>query len=241
MGIIVPAIIPTSREELETKLAPLVGLCQEIQIDTVDGRFAFPASWPYEGHESDLSRMLAEGELLPHTEDFRFEVDLMTTDPESIAGTWIGVGAVRLTVHAESTRFVPRFIANTRALYGRDKEFAPDLLSVGVAIGANTDFSLIEPYLKDIDYVQFMGIGRIGVQGQPFLERTIERITWFRKAHPGIPVQVDGGVSLSNAARLLTAGVSRLVVGSAIWKSEDPAQAYRDLAALTERHGVYED
>ena len=239
MGIIVPAIIPTSKEDLEEKLAQLSGLCEEVQIDIVDGKYASPASWPYVGGASEPSRMLAEGTMLPHVGELKLEIDLMSSDPESSAGSWIGLGASRLTVHAESTRFIPRFLESAQELYGHDSDFAPDLLSLGLAIGTETDLALIEPHLTKIDYVQFMGIRTIGHQGEPFAPGVISRIRTFRKRYPKIPVQVDGGITLEVAPKLLEAGVARLVVGSALWKSPDVAAAYRAFDELTERHGIY--
>ena len=239
MGIIVPAILPTSRADLEQKLGVLDGMCDEVQVDIVDGVYAAPATWPYTSDASEPSRMLAEGMFLPMAGRFRMEIDLMSGDPESVAGTWIGLGAARLTVHAQSTRYLPRFLASTRSLYGHDKEFASDLLALGLAIGAETDVALIEPYLDKVDYVQFMGIRTIGRQGEPFDMRTIARVRAFRKKYPKMPISVDGGVTLENAPALLDAGVSRLVVGSAIWRAADPLAAYRALDALTEQHGLY--
>ncbi len=241
MGIIVPAVIPASRQDLEDKLARLSGLCEEVQIDIVDGVYAGPASWPYTKDAKDEpARMLENGEMLPYAGSFRFEIDLMSRDPESVAGTWIALGATRLTVHAESTPYLGQFLRDTRAKYGHEKDFAEGFLSLGIAIGAQTDLSLVEPYLDRIDYVQFMGIETIGHQGEPFSASVLPRIAAFRKQHPGMQITVDGGVSGANAAALLAAGVSRLVVGSAIWKAPDPAQALRELTKLTETHGIYE-
>lgn len=241
MGIIVPAVIPQSKKDLEEKLAQLAGLCEEVQIDIVDGIYAGPPSWPYvRDAKEEPGRMLANGEMLPYAGSFRFEIDLMSRDPESIAGTLIELGATRLTVHAESTPYLTRFLAQTRARYGHEKEFASGLLSLGIAIGAETDLALVEPFLDRIDYVQFMGIRTIGHQGEPFSASVLPRIAAFRKRHPGIEITVDGGVNAGNAAALLAAGVSRLVVGSAIWKAPDPAKALRDLTALTQVHGLYE-
>ncbi|HEY1042206.1 MAG TPA: hypothetical protein VGE48_02185 [Candidatus Paceibacterota bacterium] len=239
MGIIVPAILPVSREDLEQKLDILDGVCEEVQVDIVDGVYASPKTWPYTRDASEPSRMLAEGEFLPKAGRFRIEIDLMSGDPESVAGTWIGLGAARLTIHAQSTRYLPRFLASTRSLYGHDKEFESDLLSLGLALGAETDLSLIEPYIDKIDYVQFMGIRTIGRQGEPFDMRTVAKVRAFRKKYPKTPVQVDGGITLKNAAELLDAGVSRLIVGSAIWRAENPLDAYRALNTLTEQHGLY--
>ncbi len=239
MGIIIPAILPKSKEDLEEKLDTLTGLCDEVQIDIVDGQFASPASWPYSSSPGEPSKMLAQGELLPRCGEFRFEVDLMSLDPESVTGVWIGLCATRITIHAESTRFLPRFLQNIKGLYGHDKDFAPDLLSIGLSIGVESDLALIEPYLDSVEYVQFMGIKSIGKQGQPFDSRVIPKISAFKKRYPDIPVQVDGGVTLTTAPALLEAGVSRLIVGSAIWHAENIAEELEKLNELTVRHGLY--
>lgn len=239
MGIIVPAVIPTSKQDLEEKLSKLSGLCEDVQIDIVDGVFAGPASWPYITDAKEPDRMLTEGELLPKAGEFRFEIDLMSADPEGVAGAWIGLGASRLTVHSESTRFIPRFLSSTHGTYGHDADFTPGLLSLGLSIGMETDLALIEPHLKKIDYVQFMGIRKIGHQGEPFDTRVLAKIALFRKRYPTIEIQVDGGVTLENAPKLLNAGVKRLVVGSALWKAPDLAVRYREFEELTERHGIY--
>jgi len=239
MGIIVPAIIPTSRQDLDEKLSRLSGLCQEVQIDIVDGVFAGPASWPYVTDATEPARMLADGELLSKTGEFTFEIDLMSADPESVAGTWIGLGASRLTVHSESTRFIPRFLQSTHEEYGHDGDFTPGLLSLGLSIGIETDLALIEPHISKVEYVQFMGIRKIGHQGEPFDTKVFAKIAAFRKRYPKIEIQVDGGVSLENAAKLLDAGVKRLVVGSALWKAPDLAARYREFDELTEKHGLY--
>ncbi len=240
MGVIVPAIVPTSRKDLEDKLARLSGLCSDVQIDIVDGRFAGPASWPYSTDPSEPSKMLAAGEMFPHCDEFRIEIDLMSSDPESASGSYIGLCATRLTVHAESTRFLGRFIQDTKEVYGHDKDFVPELLSLGLAIHTETEISFIEPYLENIAYVQFMGVRQIGHQGEPFDPRTLQRIKAFRRLHPRVPVQVDGGVSSANAAQLLSAGVSRLVVGSALWKAPDLAAELRSLNAIAQTYGLYE-
>lgn len=240
MGIIIPAIIPTSAEDLAQKLSRFEGLCDEVQVDIVDGVFARPQSWPYLIDPKEPMRLLERGEMLPHIGSFRYEIDLMSADPETDADAWVELGASRITVHAESTRYIGRFLASVSSRYGGEKGFAPDLLSVGLAIGADTDIALIEPYLDQVEYVQFMGIRTIGHQGEPFDGRVIARIRAFRKAHPSMPIQVDGGVSLKTAPDLLASGVTRLIVGSALSKAPNLALAYRSFLALAEEHGIYE-
>ena len=235
MGIIVPAIIRTSKRDLEEKLARLKGIATEVQIDIVDGKFAAPASWPY----VDSASFVAEA-MLPFLGDFRFEMDLMVRDPEQVTGTWIAAGASRIIAHFESTTYLPQLVTDLKVKYGHEKGFATELLAFGISVQIDTNLELIEPYLNDVDFVQFMGIKHIGVQGQPFATEVLNKIAVFRKRHRDIPIQVDGGIHHESAELLLKAGVSRLIVGSSIWNSANVKEEYERLVALTETHGLYE-
>ncbi|KND48258.1 MAG: ribulose-phosphate 3-epimerase [Parcubacteria bacterium C7867-004] len=240
MGAIIPAIVPVSRKDLEDRLARLSGLCSDVQIDIADGHFAGPATWPYAEDIHEPSRMLAQGEMFPHCDEFRIEIDLMSAEPEAVAGPFIGLCATRLTVHAESTRYLTRFIDDMKQVHGHDRDFVPELLSVGVAIGIDTDLALLKPYLPHVAYVQFMGIKTIGHQGEPFDPRVLQKVKAFKRLYPDIPLQVDGGVTKANAGQLLSAGVSRLVVGSALWKAPNLAAELREFNAIAETYGLYD-
>ena len=75
MSIIVPAILPTSFEDLEEKLAQLHGLVDSVQIDSVDGHFATPASWPYIGSGlQQLQHLKDHGEQLSHGGQYKLEM-----------------------------------------------------------------------------------------------------------------------------------------------------------------------
>jgi ribulose-phosphate 3-epimerase len=237
MSAIVPAVLPKTREELEDKLARLDGLVDAIQLDIVDGRFASPPSWPYT--EPDHASLPGD-EALPLLGHFNFELDLMVADPRHVAGAWIENGITRLTIHAESATDLPALLEELTVGYGHAKGFAPNLLSIGLAIGAATPISLIEPYLDRADYVQFMGIAVVGSQGQPFDARALQKVKTFRRKYPDIPVQVDGAVSLATAPALLDAGVTRLVIGSALWKAPDLKEELGKFRALAEEYGIYE-
>ena len=236
MGAIIPAILPTSRDDLESKLARLDGLVHAVQVDIVDGRYASPASWPYTEHDAAGT---AE-DFLPYLGHFHFEFDLMVENPGLVAGGWIDHGVNRITLHADRTRDLATVLEKLKVTYGHDKGFAPDLLSLGLAIGIETELALIEPYLDRVDYVQFMGIRTIGRQGEPFDTRIVRKIAAFRQKHADIPIQVDGGVNLSTAPMLLDAGVSRLIIGSGIWKAPDLAEALAKYHELAEEYGIHE-
>lgn len=226
MSILVPAVLPASRQELEDALARITQLpvVSRVQIDVVDGHFATPASWPYVA-PAELEEMVASTHMLQETDRFEYEIDLMCLDAEREAEAWLKLGASRLTFHAESITDLPRFFTSARNRYG-------NFVAFGLALNVATDPVLIEPCLESIDYVQFMGIARIGRQGQPFDRRVLDRVRTFRAQHPDFPVQVDGGVSLENARDLVALGVSNLIVGSALLRASDPVgliKAFEDL------------
>ena len=236
MAVIIPAILPTSSDDLDAHLLRLSGITNRVQIDVVDGRFVTPASWPYAQHE-DIQKLTEDS--LPELGSFRFEIDLMVEDPERAIGPWVRAGATRITVHAETARNLPELIRNFQTAYGHDKDFAPGLISFGLAINLATDVSLIEPYLDQCDYVQFMGIARIGKQGEPFSDDVIPKVHAFHRKYPDMPIQVDGGVSRASAERLVEAGATRLVVGSDIWQAPDIAAEIKALCDIAETHGLY--
>jgi len=236
MAAIIPAILPTSRADLDAHLLRLHGITQRVQIDVVDGRFVTPASWPYAQHE-DVQKLTEDS--LPELGSFRFEIDLMAEEPEKAIGPWIRAGATRITVHAETTRNLAELIRNFQVTYGHDKDFAPGLIAFGLAINLATDVSIIEPYLEQCDYVQFMGIARIGKQGEPFSADVIPKIHAFHRKYPEMPIQVDGGVSRATAQRLIEAGASRLVVGSALWDAPNLAAEMKELCSIAETRGLY--
>jgi ribulose-phosphate 3-epimerase len=242
MSAIVPAIIPKNKNDLSEKLARFNDILEveTIQIDVVDGLFASPASWPYKNKPSELSGMIAQGEHIPFAGRFRYDIDLMVENPEEVIGDWIAVGATRLTVHAESTQYLPRLIHELTSTYGYDKSLAGSFLSLGLALNVTSDIALVEQYIEAIDYVQFMGIATIGKQGQPFDPRVLEKVSAFRKRYPDVPVQVDGAVTKETASQLLAAGVSRLVVGHALQEVPDLAKAFAEFSAISEQYGRYE-
>jgi ribulose-phosphate 3-epimerase len=230
---IIPAILPKSREDLEKKISLLADLVTVVQIDSVDGRFVNPPTWPYI-HEAKTQQALKDDiGTLPHQGDIKFEMDLMVENPEAITGVWINAGASRVVIHAESTTSLEKIIKSLEFEYGHTKDFTPGLLSIGIALNIGTELSLIEPYLEYVDYVQFMGIAIIGKQAQPFDKRVLRKISAFKLKYPDIPIQVDGGVSLD------TAGVERLIVGSALWNAPDLKEELVKFNELVEMYGIY--
>ena len=74
-----------------------------------------------------------------------------------------------------------------------------------------------------------MGIDHIGFQGQNFDKKVIDKIKTTKAKYPSIPISVDGGVSLETAPELIAAGADRLIVGSAIFDSDNAIAAVMKL------------
>ncbi|PIT96594.1 hypothetical protein COT82_02375 [Candidatus Campbellbacteria bacterium CG10_big_fil_rev_8_21_14_0_10_35_52] len=201
---IIPAIIPRSLDDLNKKYSQVKHFTDIVQIDVMDGKFVPSVSWPYVNNNEDKEKSVI-AEI-----DFNFEVDLMVLNPEVVVGDWIKAGAKRVIVHIES---IKNFLEIFDAISGK--------VELGIALNTNTPNERIYQLIWKIDFIQFMGIEKIGFQGQNFDERVVKKITDLREKFSGIIISVDGGVNIENAPRLIKAGVNRLVSGSAIFESGD--------------------
>ncbi len=231
---IIPAILPLDYADLREKVSRVSGATSLIQIDICDGKFVPSSTWPNGKHDRHFEAMLHEEEGLPEWETIDAEIDLMVSNPADVAGEWITVGAKRLVFHFESVKDFGAMLADFIKEYGRAgaDSFAPE---IGVALNVDTPNDAIEPFVNDVDFVQFMGIARIGFQGQPFDERVLEKIRTFHAKHPDKPISVDGGVDFDTAPVIAEAGATRLVSGSAILENENPLEAIHELEAAAER------
>ena len=207
---IIPAILPHDFRDLEEKMTQVNGLVPLVQIDICDGNYTPKATWPYRKPDDSFDAIMREEIGMPFWEDLDFEVDLMARNPETLISQWVTAGAQRIIIHADSTEKLGEVIDSCK-----------NQVEVGVAVGITTSLEKILPYASDISVIQCMGISKIGFQGQTFNEQVYEKIKEVRQALPNIEISVDGGVSLENMNRLIDAGVTRLVVGSAIFGQID--------------------
>lgn len=214
---IIPAIIPESYEDLRKKLTLVKGMVDCVQIDITDGIFVPSKSWPI-NDEIYGSRIHVE---LPFCDVCNFELDLMIKNPEEKISDWVDTQANRIVFHIESTKKIDEIIEK---LKGKVK--------VGVAFNINTQDELYDNIISKVDFVQLMGIEKIGSQGQPFSSRVFDKIKNLRKRFPDIVISVDGGVNLENAKCLLDAGANRLVAGSAIFESDNIKQAIENFKKI---------
>ena len=134
----------------------------------------------------------------------------MIDHPENTVENFVMAGASRLVLHLESKGDLPGTIAK---LTGK--------VDIGLALNIATPLEAVKPFIDSIQYIQLMGINRVGYQGQEFEPKVVARIRECQKLYPNLPVSVDGAVSLETAPELISAGATRLVVGSGIFNSEN--------------------
>jgi len=211
---IIPAVLPRDFYELKDKLELIKDVAKTAQIDVCDGQFVPTATWPYKRQDDSYEKILREEDGLPGWEKLTFEIDLMINYPERIVDEWVTAGATRIIIHVEAKGDIMGAIMNLK-----------DKVEVGIALGMETPIDVIEQYKEHVTSVQLMGIDNIGLQGQAFDINVIEKVKAVKARYPELRVSVDGGVSLDTAPLLVEAGVDRLVVGSAIFKSDNPIEA----------------
>lgn len=232
---IIPAIIPKSFEDLEQTLVQVQGVVPIVHIDINNGTLTSVKSWPYiRDHDADFVKIIREEEGFPSWEDFEFEFHLMVSKPEDMVQEWISAGARRIIVQYESFQnpeTILPFAKKFREQFGGNGSLLGTEL--GMALSLDTDISVLDSIIEELDFVHFMSIARIGSQGVPFEPRIIEKIQAFREKYPDMVVSVDGGINLENAARLVDAGADRLIVGSAIFQSSDIIGTIDELEELT--------
>jgi ribulose-phosphate 3-epimerase len=107
-----------------------------------------------------------------------------------------------------------------------------------LAVNPETPVEEAFPYLETLDRVLVMSVNP-GWAGQPFLDEALPKIETARKEidRQGlfVEIEVDGGINELSSPRCLAAGATVLAAASSIFKSSDPAEAARRLAALTGR------
>lgn len=223
MTEIIPAIIPKDFRDLEDKMSLVSGLIAIVQIDVLDGKLTPSKSWPFVNTpDQDFLRIIKEDEGFPFWEELDFEVDLMVEEPEKYIEDWVKAGAKRVILHFESFGNIER--AKSAIAQFKDKFSIPGSplnIEIGIAVGVETPDESYKELISEVDFIQFMGINKIGFQGESFDERVLNKIENTRKEYPKVIISVDGGVSLDSAPKLVQAGANRLVSGSAIFGSDD--------------------
>lgn len=216
--------MPKSFAELENYASQFRGIVDTIQIDVMDGKFVRGTSWPYTSEgvlNQSFFEIVGQELKLPQQDGLNYEFDLMITDPEKTIKSWTQTGAHRLVFHLEAIKDKEWFWKNLAYIKTPVEFLGIPGVEIGLAINIETPNEDIYPHIERIDFVQCMGITKIGFQGKSFNEQVVYKIMDLRKRFPELIISVDGGVNLETAPRLISAGANRLVSGSAILKNKN--------------------
>src|SRR5690606_30264013 len=185
-----------------------------LHMDVMDGRFVPNISF---------GMMIEEqvGKALQKPMD----VHLMIDEPEKYVPEFARSGAEIITVHYEACPHLHRNIQQIRDLGVR----------AGVAINPHIPVSLLEPIIEDLDLVLIMSVNP-GFGGQKFIFETLYKIRQLRQMimdrNSRALIEVDGGVGLQNAYKIMEAGADVLVAGSSVFGADDPVAAISKLKGI---------
>ena len=153
------------------------------------------------------------------------DVHLMIVDPDRYITKFKELGSDVLTVHVEACNHLHRTIHAIKQ----------EGMKAGVALNPHTPVSSIIDVLNDLDLVCIMSVNP-GFGGQSFIENTYNKVEQLRdlrnKTNSNFLIEIDGGVNLQNAPKLLSSGVDILVAGSFVFKSKNPTQTISELKSI---------
>ena len=146
------------------------------------------------------------------------DVHLMIINPEKYVEKFAELGSDILTVHYEAC------MNNMHEVIDSIKKNG---MKAGIAINPDTDINVLEEFINDIDLVIVMGVFP-GFSGQKFIEETYNRCFEVKelviKYNSSALIEIDGGVTIQNAKKLIDSGADVLVSGSHVFKAENPRE-----------------
>ena len=150
------------------------------------------------------------------------DVHLMIVNPDQYITTFKEVGADILTVHYEACTHLHRTLQAIKA----------EGMQAGVALNPHTPVHLLEDVIAEVDLVCIMSVNP-GFGGQSFIENTYAKVVQLKelitKKGASTKIEIDGGVTIHNAKKLIDAGADVLVAGSFVFKSKNPTETIREL------------
>ena len=152
------------------------------------------------------------------------DVHLMIEEPDRYIEAFVKAGAAMVSVHLEVLPHLHRTVQAIKALGAK----------AGVVLNPATPAASLHDIAGDVDYVLVMSVNP-GFGGQTFIPRSESKVREVRAlldcAGNRAPIEIDGGIDQHNVARVVAAGAEIIVAGSAVFHTQDPERATRELKA----------
>ena len=153
------------------------------------------------------------------------DVHLMIVDPDRYIEEFAALNAAILTVHYEACTHLHRSLQKIKSCG----------MKAGVALNPHTPVQVLKDIIQDVDLVCLMSVNP-GFGGQSFIEQTYEKVKELKalitEKGTSTLIEIDGGVTDTNARALTEAGADVLVAGSFVFKSDDPTATIAQLKSL---------
>jgi len=185
-----------------------------IHVDVMDGHFV-----PNITIGPPVVRSLKRVARVP------LDVHLMIQEPDRYIEAFAAAGAAMMSVHVEVLPHLHRTVHAIKALG----------VKAGVVLNPSTPAGALADIAGDVDFVLVMSVNP-GFGGQTFIPRSESKVREVRRVldlagNEAAPIEIDGGIDMNTAPRVVAAGARILVAGAAIFHSTDPERATRDLKA----------
>ncbi len=161
-------------------------------------------------------------EALRKVTKLTLDVHLMMTNPDAFIADFVSAGADYVTVHVEACPHLHRTVESIKECGAK----------AGVTLNPATSLHVTEEILPDADLLLIMSVNP-GFGGQQFIPASLQKIARARqllqRTGSQALLEVDGGVKVENAPKIVKAGADILVAGSAIFRSGDYAATIQAL------------
>jgi ribulose-phosphate 3-epimerase len=207
---IAPSILSADFVRLEEEIRAVEEAGADfIHVDVMDGHFV-----PNITIGPPVVKAIRKVTRLP------LDVHLMISDPSKYVAEFVKAGADILTVHAEACVHLHRTIQQIKDLK----------IQAGVALNPHQPLNIIEYVINDLDQVLIMSVNP-GFGGQSFIDEVLPKISLLKEMIKAkglsLSIEVDGGVKIENAGKIVQAGADILVAGSAIFETKNYKETIR--------------